>query len=144
MKPTSSGSAPRDESPVGRDSGTREAGEAEVGHGARVHGADRRAEGRHRRSQLKEIHNTGWGRGSGRREGKLTRRCRRHRSARSRCHRPSRRPPRPNLPDTSKHTSPLAIFTRRHRARRSHREKRRYLDAGGQAHRRRLRALAPG
>jgi hypothetical protein len=109
-----------------------------------VHGADRRAEGRHRRSQLKEIHNTGWDRGSGRREGKLTRRCRRHRSARSRSHRPSCRPPRPNLPDTSKHPSLLAIFSRRRRARRAYRERRRCLDAGGQAHRRRLRAPASG
>ena len=40
------------------------------------------------------------------REGKLTRRCRRGRSARTHCRRRPRRrhPPRPNLPNPSKHT----------------------------------------
>jgi hypothetical protein len=112
-------------------------------HGARGHGAPIGGQKAQTRPATGDPRD--WrGRGRGRREGKLTRRCRRHRSARSRSHRPSCRPPRPNLPDTSKHPSLLAIFSRRRRARRAYRERRRCLDAGGQAHRRRLRAPASG
>lgn len=43
------------------------------------------------------------------REGKLTRRCRRRRSARIHCRRPRRRhPPCPNLPNPSQHKPPLS------------------------------------